>query len=208
MSIVFFGTMFLLLSIAFLVLTPLWLGIATATVCLILWFCIISFFRIPRRTIPAFMPDDIVSPADGKICNINTVFEKEFFKDERLLISVFMSPANVHVNRFSVGGTVKYVRYHPGRYLVAFHEKSSELNERNTVVVSTEQHDILIRQIAGAVARRIACYVQPNMSVQRGDELGFIRFGSRVDVYLPLTATVKVQLGQKVKGGIDVLAQL
>jgi phosphatidylserine decarboxylase len=189
---------------------PMWAGIAITVIGSLFWFAIISFFRIPFRNIPSFHSNDIVSPADGKVVKINKVQEKEFFKDERLLISVFMSPANVHINRFPIDGIVKYVKYHAGKYLVAFHDKSSELNERNTVVIETQQQSqqILVRQIAGAVARRIACYTKAEMLATRCGELGFIRFGSRVDIYLPVTATPKVELNEKVKGGITVIAKL
>jgi phosphatidylserine decarboxylase len=195
-------------AIAALLFLPLWAGITVTVICTLFWFAVISFFRIPRRSQPQFGKNDVVAPADGKIVNISKVYEKEFFKDERLLISIFMSPANVHVNRFPVDGIVRYVKYHAGKYFVAFHEKSSELNERNTVVVETEQHQILVRQIAGAVARRIACYAELQKKAVRCDELGFIRFGSRVDIYLPLTAKPMVEFNQKVKGGITVIAQL
>ncbi|MDR2556602.1 MAG: phosphatidylserine decarboxylase family protein [Bacteroidales bacterium] len=191
-----------------LLFLPLWAGITITVICTLLWLAVISFFRVPRCLQSRFDKEDIVAPADGKIVNISKVYEKEFFKDERLLISIFMSPANVHINRFPIDGIVHYVKYHAGKYLVAFHEKSSELNERSTVVIETEQHQILVRQIAGAVARRIACYAKPQQKAIRCAELGFIRFGSRVDTYLPLTAKPTVELNQKVKGGITVIAKL
>jgi phosphatidylserine decarboxylase len=203
-SFILFGTA---AAIALLFL-PSWASITITVICTLFWFAVISFFRIPRREQPQFGKDDVVAPADGRIVNISRVYEKEFFKDERLLISIFMSPTNVHVNRFPIDGIVHYVKYHAGKYFVAFHEKSSELNERNTVVIETGQHKILVRQIAGAVARRISCYTKPQQKAVRCAELGFIRFGSRVDTYLPVNAKPTVELNQKVKSGITVIAQL
>ena len=149
----------------------------------------------------------IVCPCDGKVVVIEEVEEPEFFKDKRLQISVFMSPNNVHVNRYSVGGIVKYMRYHPGKYLVAWHPKSSTENERTTVVVEMDNGtQILSRQIAGALARRIVCYSKEGMNVNQSDELGFIKFGSRVDLFLPTNVKVEVEINQIVKGGQTIIA--
>lgn len=169
---------------------------------------VMMFFREPKRTLT---PSDllVVSPADGRIVNICEVNEPEYFKEKRLLVSVFMSPLNVHKNWYPVNGKIKYYKYHPGKYMVAWHQKSSDLNERTTVVVGqTKNSDILVRQIAGAVARRIVNYSKPGTFVKQGDELGFIKFGSRVDVYLPLHAKIRISMNQKVRGCKTVIAEL
>lgn len=168
---------------------------------------VLQFFRYPRRTITP-NSTHVLSPADGKIVAIEELLEEEYFHGKMLQISVFMSPLNVHANYFPVSGTVKYFKYHPGKYLVAWHPKSSTENERTTVVISNEQNSVLVRQIAGAVARRIVCYAKENMPVTQGTELGFIKFGSRVDIILPVTAKVNVAFGEKVTGGITVLAEI
>jgi phosphatidylserine decarboxylase len=176
-------------------------------VSLILFLFIVSFFRIPVRS----MQQDeslVISPCDGKVVVIEETYEPEYFKDKRLQVSIFMSPANVHVNRNPISGEVKLSQYHAGKYLVAWHPKSSTENERHTVVIGNGQTDILVRQIAGALARRIVNYLQPGQHVKQNEELGFIKFGSRVDIYLPLGTPVKVQLEQTVKGGQSVIAQL
>lgn len=169
---------------------------------------ILQFFRSPKRNVP-LNTDHVLSPADGKVVVIEKTTEGEYFHDERLQISIFMSPLNVHVNRYPVGGRVSYFKYHPGKYLVAWHPKSSTDNERTTVVVDHPDHEeILIRQIAGAVARRIVCYSKEEEIVEQGSEMGFIKFGSRVDVFLPVDTEISVKLGQKIRGGETVLALL
>lgn len=171
-----------------------------------LW--IVKFFRYPNRIIS---PDEtrVLCPADGKIVAIEEVFEPEHFKDKRIQISVFMSPNNVHVNWAPISGTIKFTKYHPGKYLVAWHPKSSTDNERTTVVIENyEGVQVLLRQIAGALARRIVCYAHEGNNIRQGDEFGFIKFGSRVDVYLPLTAEIKVKIGDKVSGKQTVIAWL
>ena len=174
----------------------------------ILWGIVGLFFRMPRRRYAVPGHHVLLSPADGTVVDIAQVNEPEYFSAPCTKISVFMSPANVHVNRYPVSGQVVYCRYHAGKYLVAWHEKSSELNERNTVVLQTPQgREVLVRQIAGAVARRIVSYAKPGMEVAAAGELGFIKFGSRVDLYFPSQAVVKVQKQQKVQGGISVLAE-
>lgn len=180
----------------------LWVGFAL----LFLW--IVKFFRYPQRLLT---PDDakVICPADGKVVAIEKVFEPEYFKDERLQISVFMSPNNVHVNWYPVSGAVRYMKYHPGKYLVAWHPKSSTENERTTVVIGNESgEEILVRQIAGAMARRIVCYAREGSMVRQGDELGFIKFGSRVDLFLPVDVKVEVNIGQKVTGKSTIIAHL
>lgn len=167
-----------------------------------------QFFRNPRRVTPT-VTNGIIAPADGTIVAIEPVAESEYFHDQRLKISIYMSAFNVHVNRVPCAGRVVYRRYHPGKYLVAFHPKASELNERNTVVIEhSDGQRVLIRQIAGLLARRIRCYLQHEQNVRAGDELGFIKFGSRCDVFLPLSARVCVQLQQRVTGGHTLLAEL
>jgi phosphatidylserine decarboxylase len=152
--------------------------------------------------------DQVIAPADGKVVAIEQVHEPEHFKDDRIQVSIFMSPLNVHVNWYPVSGTTSYYKYHPGKYLVAWHPKSSTENERSTVVVRHPVHgEVLFRQIAGALARRICTYSAAGSSAQRGTEFGFIKFGSRVDVFLPVTAKVEVAIGQKVSGCETVIAR-
>ncbi len=169
---------------------------------------VVRFFRMPERELVQDA-DIVLCPADGTIVAIEKVFVDEFFKEKRLQISVFMSPNNVHVNRYPVSGKIVYTNYWPGSFLVAWHPKSSTENERNTVVVEHQQYGpIMVRQIAGALARRIVCYSKPDERIEQGRELGFIKFGSRVDLFLPLNADVKVAIEEKVKGGITVIARL
>ena len=167
------------------------------------------FFRIPHRK---FYSNDnfIIAPADGRIVVIEEVQEAEYFGDKRIQVSIFMSPANVHVNRNPISGLVKYQKYHPGKYLVAWHPKSSEKNERNTVVIEHEETgmEILIRQIAGKLARKISWYLSEGDEVEQNAELGFIKFGSRVDLFLPVGTKLNVDLKQKVKGGMTVIGTL
>lgn len=175
---------------------------------LIFWIIVVRFFRMPFRELVEDA-DIVLCPADGTVVAIEEVFVDEFFKDKRLQISVFMSPNNVHVNRYPVSGKIVYTNYWPGSFLVAWHPKSSTENERNTVVVEHQKYGpIMVRQIAGALARRIVCYSKTNERIVQGKELGFIKFGSRVDLYLPLDAEVKVSLEQKVQGGITAIAIL
>ncbi len=167
-----------------------------------------SFFRIPSRDYQV-VNNKILAPADGRVVVIEQVQENEYFKDKRIQVSIFMSPANVHVNRSPVSGLVKYQKYHPGKYLVAWHPKSSEKNERNTVVIENEGGvEILIRQIAGKLARKIRYYVEEGDKIMQSNEFGFIKFGSRVDLFLPIGTIIDVDLKQKVKGGITVIGTL
>ena len=175
---------------------------------LAVFIIVLQFFRNPSRKLTQDA-NAIIAPADGKVVVIEKVFEKEFLNTECMQISIFMSPLNVHVNRNPVGGIVKYFKYHPGKYLVAWHPKSSELNERTTTVIETEKGDkILFRQIAGALARRICWYVKEGQPVKQGQEMGFIKFGSRVDVFIPLNATINVKIDEKTSGGQTIIAQL
>lgn len=173
---------------------------------IVLLVLVLQFFRNPKRNFDT-NENHIISPVDGKVVVIEEVFEKEYFKDKRIQVSVFMSPVNVHVTRYPVGGKVIYSKYHPGKYLVAWHPKSSEENERTTVVVETTNFgEVLHRQIAGAMAKRIVNYAEVGTEVSQAQDSGFIKFGSRVDVFLPLGTKIDVVLNQKVKGGITVLA--
>jgi phosphatidylserine decarboxylase len=167
---------------------------------------ILSFFRIPRRT-HTESDDVIVAPCDGTVVVIEEVQPDEYFKDKRLQLSIFMSPLNVHVNRNPVSGEVLYSQYHKGKYLVAWHPKSSTDNERHSVVYRHRGKEILVKQIAGALAKRIINYLKPGDEVKQGAEMGFIKFGSRVDLLLPLDAKIEVELNQKVKGGVTVLGK-
>ena len=172
------------------------------------FFCFVTyFFRNPKRTI---ITDDnkIICPADGKVVVIEEVFEPEYFEDKRLQVSVFMSPANVHVNRAPIAGDVKYSKYHDGKYLVAWHPKSSTENERTSIVIDNGSVDVLVRQIAGKVARRIVYYLEEGDTIEQGADFGFIKFGSRVDSFLPLDTKINIKLGQKVKGGITIIGEL
>ncbi|MBA3901244.1 MAG: phosphatidylserine decarboxylase family protein [Bacteroidetes bacterium] len=177
-------------------------------ICAFLLVIVIQFFRSPSRNTP-YDETAVISPADGKVVVIEEVEETEYFKDKRIQVSVFMSPINVHVNRFPINGLVKFVKYHPGKYLVAWHPKSSTENERTTIVVEKEAgKSILFRQIAGALARRIVFYCKEGQQAQQGNEFGFIKFGSRVDVFFPIGSDIKVALNQKVTGGETVLGFL
>ena len=166
---------------------------------LVLLVLVIQFFRIPKRQ-NTYEPKEITCPADGKVVVIEETTETEYFKDKRIQVSIFMSPLNVHANYYPIKGTLPFVKYHPGKFLVAWHPKSSTDNERTTIVVKNEDgKEILIRQIAGAVARRICYYGQANDKVEQAGELGFIKFGSRVDLFLPLETKINVKLGQNVQ---------
>jgi len=175
---------------------------------LIFYILILQFFRNPKRT-TNINDSTIVAPVDGKVVVIEEVFEKEYFKDQRIQISIFMSPLNVHVTRYPISGKVKFSKYHPGKYLVAWHPKASEENERTTIVVENKKFgEVLYRQIAGALAKRIVNYAKPSMEVLQGSDAGFIKFGSRVDIFLPLNTKINVNLNDKVKGGEQIIATL
>lgn len=174
---------------------------------ILLFLFIVSFFRSPRRDFTISHPQ-IICPADGKVVVIEEIFDTEYFNDKRLQVSIFMSPANVHINRIPMGGEVLYSQYHKGKYLVAWNPKSSTENERHSVVIKNEAATILVKQIAGAVAKRIVNYLKVGQEVSQGAEMGFIKFGSRVDVLLPVNTTIDVKLNQPVKGGVTVLATI
>jgi phosphatidylserine decarboxylase len=185
-----------------------WLRWLIYAVSLILFITVLQFFRNPRRP---FISQDkmIICPADGKVVVIEETIEEEYFKDKRLQVSIFMSPVNVHINRNPISGIVRYFKYHPGKYLAAWNPKSSTENERTTVVVEHESGTpVLFRQIAGALARRIVWYVKEGDVVEQTKEFGFIKFGSRVDLFLPLGTKVDLELNQIVRGGITVLGEL
>ena len=165
------------------------------------------FFRDPKRQF-ILNKDAIIAPADGKIVAIEEVIETEYFKEKRKLVSIFMSIHNVHINWFPISGTIKYFKYHPGKYLLAIHPKSSELNERTSIVIENSGYEILVRQIADFVARRIVCYARETGDAKQSHELGFIRFGSRVDVFLPAETHINVKIGDKTIGGVTEIAQL
>lgn len=167
---------------------------------------IISFFRVPRRAM-TFDAGAVVAPADGKVVVIEEMTDTEYFHDRRLQVSIFMSPANVHVNRNPVDGKVLYSTYHKGKYLVAWDPKSSTENERHSVVIEGSRGPILVKQIAGAVARRIVNYLKAGQEVKQNEEMGFIKFGSRVDILLPPGTPVLVKIGEAVKGGVTVIAR-
>jgi phosphatidylserine decarboxylase len=186
----------------------LWLFILVSLGVLVTYYLIIQFFRIPKRTC-VFEENDIFCPADGKVVVIEEVEETEYFKDRRIQVSIFMSPLNVHANYFPISGLVKYVKYHKGLFLVAWHPKSSTDNERSTFVVEHKTgNEVLFRQIAGALARRICYYAKEGQEAKTGEEFGFIKFGSRVDVFLPLGTQLDVKIGEDVKAKLTRLGKL
>lgn len=183
-----------------------WMNKALSIVLLLFYIVILQFFRNPKRN-TSVNDHHIIAPVDGKVVVIEEVFEKEYFKDKRIQVSIFMSPINVHVTRYPIGGIVNFSKYHPGKYLVAWHPKASEENERTSVVIKNKAiGEILYRQIAGALARRIVNYAKPSMEVVQGEDAGFIKFGSRVDLFLPLNTQINVKLDDKVKGGEQIIA--
>ena len=189
-------------------ITTPWLRISLMIVLLIFLLLILQFFRNPKRQ-TIINDNHVLSPVDGKVVVIEEVTEHEYFKDKRIQVSVFMSPINVHVTRYPINGNVLLSKYHPGKYLVAWHPKSSEENERTTVVVENPNYGkVLYRQIAGAMAKRIVNYAKQDQNVIQGSDSGFIKFGSRVDLFLPLDTNIKVELNQKVRGGESIIAQL
>jgi phosphatidylserine decarboxylase len=194
----------LLLADKFVNLT--WLRIAIQLIVIFLFVMILQFFRNPNRKI---VPNDnyFLAPVDGKVVVIEEVYEEEYFKDKRIQVSIFMSPINVHVTRYGASGKIKFSKYHPGKYLVAWHPKASTENERTTVVIETKEFgEVLYRQIAGALARRIVNYAEVGQEVVQGDDAGFIKFGSRVDIYFPLGTKVEVALNQNAVGNQTVIA--
>lgn len=185
-----------------------WLQTLLEITLLIFFLLILQFFRNPKRY-TKINDNQVLAPVDGKVVVIEEVFEKEYFKDKRIQVSVFMSPINVHVTRYPIGGNILFSKYHLGKYLVAWHPKASEENERTTVVIENETYGkVLYRQIAGALAKRIVNYAKQDNEAKQGADSGFIKFGSRVDLFLPLDTNIKVTLNQKVRGGKSVIAQL
>ncbi len=185
-----------------------WVKKVAQVVVLIFLVLILQFFRNPNREVTRPSDKTILAPVDGKVVVIEEVYEPEYFKDKRLMVSIFMSPINVHVTRYALNGVVKYSKYHPGKYLVAWHPKASEENERTTVVIDNPVYgEVMYRQIAGALAKRIVNYAKEGQKVIQGDDAGFIKFGSRVDLYLPLGTSVDVILKQKAKGNRTIIAQ-
>jgi phosphatidylserine decarboxylase len=184
-----------------------WLRIVFFIFALVILILVLQFFRNPTR-IADNSDHHILAPVDGKVVVIEEVYEPEYFKDKRLMVSIFMSPINVHVTRYALNGVVKYSKYHPGKYLVAWHPKASEENERTTVVINNRIFgEVLYRQIAGALARRIVNYAQEGMRVIQGKDAGFIKFGSRVDLYLPLGTEINVKIGEKAIGNKTVICK-
>ncbi|MFZ7169346.1 MAG: phosphatidylserine decarboxylase family protein [Bacteroidota bacterium] len=206
------GTFITVLLINFLVLNFRaehdWITVLVLIVTIVFFLLILQFFRYPKRNITR-NENYVIAPADGKVVVIERTEESEYYKDKRIQVSIFMSPINVHANWYPMSGKIKFLRYHKGKYLVAWHPKASTENERSTIVVEKDSNKtILLRQIAGALAKRIVYYPRENDLVKQGAEMGFIKFGSRVDIYLPLTAKINVELNQKTIGGVTVIAEL
>ncbi|RBA28105.1 phosphatidylserine decarboxylase family protein [Flavobacterium tibetense] len=184
-----------------------WLKTVLILIAIVFLVLVLQFFRNPKREIDN-SDNHVLAPVDGKVVVIEEVYEPEYFKDKRLMVSIFMSPINVHVTRYALNGVVKYSKYHPGKYLVAWHPKASEENERTTVVIDNRIYgEVMYRQIAGALARRIVNYAEEGMRVIQGKDAGFIKFGSRVDMYFPLGTPIDVVLGQKAIGGKTVITK-
>ncbi len=205
--LVLLAVFFITNTVAFLYLSSpyTWLILAF---CIVFYLLILQFFRNPYRLLTQ-AARQVIAPADGKVVVIEEVIETEYFNQPRRQVSIFMSPVNVHINRTPIEGVIQYFKYHAGKYLVAWHPKSSTENERTTLVIKAENGtEILLRQIAGALAKRIRWYISEGQQVSQGQEFGFIKFGSRVDVFLPLDAKILVNIGEKTKGGVTVIAEL
>jgi phosphatidylserine decarboxylase len=199
-------TFVILLLSTSMFITNEWILKSVQLTLLFLLVMILQFFRNPKREV-AINDNHIIAPVDGKVVVIEEVFEGEYFKDQRLQVSIFMSPINVHVTRYAANGIIKFSKYHPGKYLVAWHPKASTENERTTVVIDTPKFgEILYRQIAGALAKRIVNYAEPGMKVVQGTDAGFIKFGSRVDLYFPVGTKINVKLNDKAVGGKTIIA--
>ncbi|MFC4740770.1 phosphatidylserine decarboxylase family protein [Flavobacterium ponti] len=200
-----------IISVALLLLSDVfdnfWIRKFIQVLAIVILILVLQFFRNPKRKVDN-SDNHVIAPVDGKVVVIEEVFEPEYFNDKRLMVSIFMSPINVHVTRYALNGIVKYSKYHPGKYLVAWHPKASEENERTTVVIENRIYgEVMYRQIAGALARRIVNYAQVGMRVVQGKDAGFIKFGSRVDLYFPIGTPIDVKLGQKTIGGVTVLTK-
>lgn len=185
----------------------LWLLVLIFIISLVFFILVVSFFRIPSRK-PTISNNQVIAPADGKVVVIEETVDTEYFKDKRLQVSIFMSPLNVHVNRNPISGDVIYNQYHKGKFLVAWHPKSSTENERHSVVIRKNGFEVLVKQIAGAVAKRIINYLEVGQKVEQGAEMGFIKFGSRVDLLLPVGTKINVALNEVVQGGVTVIASI
>jgi len=208
-SKIIFITLLLVVGVIFATdfITIGWLKTVLILVSIVFLVLVLQFFRNPKREIDN-SDNHVLAPVDGKVVVIEEVYEPEYFKDKRLMVSIFMSPINVHVTRYALNGVVKYSKYHPGKYLVAWHPKASEENERTTVVIDNRIYgEVMYRQIAGALARRIVNYAEEGMRVIQGKDAGFIKFGSRVDMYFPLGTPIDVVLGQKAIGGKTVITK-
>ena len=208
-SKIIFITLLLVVGVIFATdfITLVWLKTTLIIIALVFLILILQFFRNPKREVDN-SDNHVLAPVDGKVVVIEEVYEPEYFKDKRLMVSIFMSPINVHVTRYALNGVVKYSKYHPGKYLVAWHPKASEENERTTVVINNRIYgEVMYRQIAGALARRIVNYAEEGMRVVQGKDAGFIKFGSRVDMYFPLETPIDVVLGQKAIGGKTVITK-
>lgn len=207
---IIFITLLLVVSLIFIsdaFISIDWLKSAIIILAIAILILVLQFFRNPKR-IADNSDNHILAPVDGKVVVIEEVYEPEYFKEKRLMVSIFMSPINVHVTRYAVNGVVKYSKYHPGKYLVAWHPKASEENERTTVVINNRIYgEIMYRQIAGALARRIVNYAEEGMRVVQGKDAGFIKFGSRVDIYLPIGTEVNVKLGEKAIGAKTIISK-
>jgi phosphatidylserine decarboxylase len=209
-TILIIGALLALINVVvckFLCVDYCWISMLLISISLIFWLFIVSFFRIPNRKL-TIAENAVVSPCDGKVVVMEEVFDEEYFKAKVLQVSIFMSPANVHVNRNPISGEVLYSQYHKGKYLVAWNPKSSTENERHSVVLKKEEKLILVKQIAGAVAKRIVNYLKVGEKVAQSQELGFIKFGSRVDLLLPLGTKLNVSLNEVVQGGVTIIATL
>lgn len=208
-KIIFFSLLIavaVIIGVEYIIDIP-WIIKSVQILALLFLVIILQFFRNPNRELNDIADHLILAPVDGKVVVIEEVYEPEYFKDKRLMVSIFMSPINVHVTRYALNGIVKYSKYHPGKYLVAWHPKASEENERTTVVIDNPVYgEVMYRQIAGALAKRIVNYAKVGHRVNQGDDAGFIKFGSRVDLYLPLGTNVNVVLNQKARGNKTVIA--
>ena len=194
-------------GLTFTCVTTPWISFLVAAVSLLFWIFILSFFRIPSRKL-TIQDYAIIAPADGEVVVIEEVQADEYFTDRRIQVSIFMSPFNVHVNRNPVSGEVVYSQYHPGKYLVAWHPKSSTENERHSVVYRAQGKEILVKQIAGALAKRIVNYLQPGQTVMQTEEMGFIKFGSRVDLFLPIGTALNIKIGDMVQSKLTLIGKI
>ncbi len=208
LAVVIIFDAFIILAIKYLAPDTLWLQYVTYAVASLLLIIMLQFFRNPSRNFVK-SASDVIAPCDGKVVVIEKVHESEYFKDERIQVSIFMSPINVHINRNPISGVFKYVKYHPGKYLMAFNPKSSSENERTSIVIENEQgNSVLFRQIAGFLARRIVYYCKEGQKANQNEQFGFIKFGSRVDLFLPIETEISAKIGDVVKGGISKIAKI